>query len=482
MRAASKYLERVHMSAMSRTFFLILVFLVSCANAIPPAWGSDRANWAADFNRLSPAARMEAVVAAVSRRAAALRNFTFRASGTDKYYRGRVPATHGYVASSVRFRCIGRRFWLHLQTKVVPSGKYWTNFYSSWNGHVQRSVSYQASFGKVAECVVCSHPFSIRLKAWAYMLGLRANTTIYSTTLTRYLRRSIKNKWQHYRAWAQVNGGRRFLVARVRTGGEHRTWYHYREYWLDVRRGFMITRFVDRYKGLFKLVGKVLRSGRLAGVWVPRAIRVSDVDRATPGLTGVVTYRFSAVAVGSVTPPELALKFPRNSLCLNLIRMRSYFVSKDGKRSSRPLYVPQVGKILNPAALLPAARGIPGRAAGQPPAAGGEGGGGLSFRFTVGHCAAKGGEGFVRRVFPFVNKTGSTVRIDKITTSCPCTTAVASGRNIRPGASGYITARVRLKGLPEEFTRMITVYETVGKSAYPKRQRLTLRVVRTPGR
>ncbi len=461
----------------------LLIFSVAVASGVLSICSVGSASVSVSkFNRLSPIRRMQLAVAAAAARANALRNVTFSAAGDSVTMRGSRPTSNRWISTLLEFRAVGRTFWLHLQTKLEPQGRFWTNFYTNWNGHVERGISYEPSFKKVAECVTSGQPYNFRHNACMDMLGLRVDTPLYDTTLSRYLRRALKNKWQHYRAWEERSGSGSYLVVRVFDGGGKANYQNTREFWMSVQKGFMLWRIRDKFVSMGRLIGtcnyQVLAAAKRAGVWFPTRLQRVTKNIAIPGLRALTTYRLTEFETGRVTRAMLKLKFPRNSLRLNLIRMRCVFVNKDGVRSPRPLYIPQVGKVLNPSTSHAAAPAEASRGTGSKPTGTAQKNSGLSFLSTVGHCSVRRAAESVEKIFPFVNRSGTIVRIDKITTSCHCTTAVASQAIVRPGARGYIRVKVRLKGLPDKFSRLITVYDTVGKSAFPSRQRLKLLVVK----
>lgn len=448
--------------------------------AAPFAWGSGAGPVLA-FNHLPPARRMQLAVAAAAARAEALRNLAFCAQGLTVTMRGNRPVGTRRVAAFIHFRGIGQAFWIHLRTDLEPQGKSWTNFYTSWNGRTERGISYQPGF-KVAECVTSDHPFNFRRNLCLDMLGLRVDTPLYNTTLDRYLRRALSNKWQHYRARAVGDKSGDYLVVSVWAGGKGDTFKNRREFWMSANKGFMLWRIREKDISLGKLVGtcdyQVLAAKKRAGIWLPTRIQRVVKNAALPGMHTVTAYGLSHFKIGRLTHAALKLKFPLNSLRLNLIRMRCYFVNKKGIASPRPLYIPQVGKILIPPP--PKLAPIPAfRIGGRGGIGGAPGGAGVAFRFTTGHAVSAQGDRFAKEIFPFKNTTGQMVHISKITTSCSCTAARASSKLIKPGGRGEIFATVRLKGLPPHFVRYITVYETIGGGPLPVRQRLKLLVTIT---
>ncbi len=103
----------------------------------------------------------------------------------------------------------------------------------------------------------------------------------------------------------------------------------------------------------------------------------------------------------------------------------------------------------------------------------------LRFSQDVIRVAVGRGARFARAAFKFNNPSPDAIRIERITTSCSCTSAKASENSIAPGGHGTITATIQLRGLPAKFVRYATVWER-GNTHRPLRP-VRLKIIVTQG-
>lgn len=308
------------------------------------------------FNKLAPQKRMRFAVAALAMRDAKLSNIAFSVHGRVKNFGPNTKLGRWVYANDFSMRRRGISFWMHLKQYYSPDHHSFTNFFSNWDGSVERGVSYQAG-NSTPDCVISDKPFTgIRANDFLDMLGFRVDTAIYDTTLVAYMRNALRNKWQHYLAHAVTTAAGPNIVVRVSTGGLGASYLHYREYWLDANRGFMPMRYREVYRSQGKLVamakGRATVAKKISGVWVPIAVEQASQNLGLPGIRTVQTFQVKRFAIGTVTASNLHLVFPKGARLLDLIKMRSYYINSRGRFVPRPLYIPQSGKIVQPPASV----------------------------------------------------------------------------------------------------------------------------------
>lgn len=306
------------------------------------------------FNKLTSRQRMQFAVAAVTMRGSELSNISFTTHGRVENFGHGAKQGTWITADDFDMRRRGISYWIHLKQYYSPDHQSFTNYYSSWNGTVERGVSFQGT-NSSADCVITDKQFNgIRANAYLDMLGFRVDTPLYDTTLAVYLRHALRNKWQQYSVRARLSADGPDLVVRVSTGSVAKSYRyrHYREYRLAVNRGFMPVRYREIYRSQGKVVAmttaKVTSAKLVNGVWAPMAVKETSQNSAMPGVRSVQAVRVKRFAVRTVKPEDLRLKFPKGSRLLNLIKMRSYYKNHRGKLVPQPLYIPQSGKILRP--------------------------------------------------------------------------------------------------------------------------------------
>ncbi|MGC9261631.1 MAG: hypothetical protein ACP5I8_16325 [Phycisphaerae bacterium] len=307
------------------------------------------------FNKLTPLKRMQFAVAAMVMRGSDLSNITFNMHDRVENFGRNLKQGTWMYATNFAMRRKGISFWIHLRQYYTPDHHSFINFFTSWDGSVQRSVSYQAGIPS-PDCIIMDKPYTaIRPNVYLDILGFRVDTSLYDTTLATYLRNAINNKWQQYSARARTSSDGPEIVVRVSTGsnvGASYRYLHYREYWLDAERGFMPVRYHEVYwsqgKVDSRVTAEVTSAKRINGVWVPLAMKQTAQNSAMPGVRTVRSCQIKQFSIGTVKSDDLRLEFPKGSRLLNLITMRSYYKNHLGKLVPQPLYIPQSGEILRP--------------------------------------------------------------------------------------------------------------------------------------
>jgi len=341
-------------------FLIVVICVLPLAGDVWTACGAELD--IKTFNQLSESERFDIALASLRSRDASLDRFAYQLNedcGHIETSTGvRTPATKSFY----ELRRNGRMTWLHCRRLDVASGAVRAEFWSNWDGSLQRSLTLRKEEKTPSGAIRDTEVEFIRLLYCNLILGFRVPDT--GTTVPEWLEDLVSKKKCVVSVAGVMDGNAPMIHLTVPTGANY-----VHQFWLDPARDYMPVRhqYVLSYKnGSTKIVDEVTTAQQADGFWVPKKI-VRRAERSDNTYYTLFTYDFADFKRGTAASQDMTVEFPAGTVVVDGVQKVAYQVLKDGSHLPRPLYSSRMGKLLQPTTREAGTAGDPGATSAMEP-------------------------------------------------------------------------------------------------------------------
>jgi hypothetical protein len=295
------------------------------------------------FNQLSESERFDIALASLRSRDASLDRFAYQLNEDCGHIEISTGVRTAATKSFYELRRNGRMTWLHCRRLDVASGAVKAEFWSNWDGSLQRSLTLRKGEKTPNGVIRDTEADFIRLLYCNFILGFRVPDT--GTTVPEWLDDLVSNKKCVVSVAGVMDGNAPMIHLTVPTGANYG-----HQFWLDPARDYMPVRqqYVLNYKnGSTRIVDEVTTAQQADGFWVPKKI-VRRMERLHNTYYTLFTYDFADFKRGTAASQDMTVDFPPETVVVDGVQKVAYQVVKDGSRRPMPLYSPRMGKLLQP--------------------------------------------------------------------------------------------------------------------------------------
>lgn len=251
-------------------------------------------------------------------------------------------ARHPLRRSNYEAKFSGVGSFLHCK-RTSTTGEVTSEFWSSWDGKQQRSLTKLAQDASPRGLVQDREVQFIRECYFNHLLGIRANGT--EMPLSSWVEGGMHKKWS-----IAVTAVREVSVLLLKLDLQpDKTYGH--TFWIDPAQEFMVVRheyhadYGKNHKGRASV--NVTKSERVDGLSIPvTAVRQNQLDLSEDIIT---EYRFKITAVTFDSRKVLEpVVFPAGTRVFDGVAKEGYEIGDHGEKTMLPIYDAGTGKVIAP--------------------------------------------------------------------------------------------------------------------------------------
>lgn len=288
------------------------------------------------FSQLSPAARMDCVLAMVDERDLSLNEicYTVRERNTDLNTVSGAKKVLSTKIYEVRRR--GENLWMHLKHYDGADTKEQMELYTNWNGVEARMLSFPPYLhAKVPQGTILEKANdNFQVDRYNEILGIRIYDMRQVASLPHWIRACMAAPRTEVSSALYVEGHKDAVRLTIRRGSlEYRLLF-------DVAHGFALEELEREYTygkahNYYKETSSHINLH--AGIWVPEQVDVIAQTAAVPSSETHVIYELESFKGGPITEKEIEVAFPPGTEVLDKINHVAYTTTASGGYSLLPL-------------------------------------------------------------------------------------------------------------------------------------------------